>query len=63
VIMSDTLKKNHLGCYGNKDIHIPIEKLMPEGRYIAASSYSITRAIPPENFLDMIETVHTYGRY
>lgn len=36
---------------------------MPEGRYIAASSYSITRAIPPENFLDMIETVHTYGRY
>ncbi len=40
-----------------------LEKLMPEGRYIAASSHSITRAVPPENFLAMIETVHTYGRY
>jgi hypothetical protein len=40
-----------------------LEKLMPGGKYIAASSHSITRAIPPENFLAMIAAVHTYGRY
>lgn len=40
-----------------------LEKLMYGGRYIAASSHSITSAIPPENFLTMIETVHNYGRY
>lgn len=40
-----------------------LERLMSEGRYIAASSHSITHAIPPENFLAMIETIHTHGRY
>jgi len=40
-----------------------LEKLMPGGRYIAASSHSITRAIPPENFMAMIKTVQDYGKY
>lgn len=40
-----------------------LEKLMPAGRYIAASSHSITQAVPPENFLAMVETVHMHGKY
>ena len=40
-----------------------LKKLMPGGRYIAASSHSITKNILPENFMAMIETVHNYGRY
>lgn len=40
-----------------------LERLMPGGRYIAASSHSITSSLPPENFMAMVETVHKYGRY
>ena len=40
-----------------------LERLMPYGRYIAASSHSIMDNVPVENYWAMIETVHEYGRY
>jgi len=40
-----------------------LERLMPGGRYILASSHSIMDNVSPENYLAMIETVHQYGRY
>ena len=46
-----------------RDTEQHLDALMPGGRYIAASSHSITSAVPPENFLAMVETVHSKGRY
>jgi uroporphyrinogen decarboxylase len=40
-----------------------LERLMPGGRYIVASSHSIMDNVPTENYLAMIDTVHEYGRY
>ena len=40
-----------------------LDRLMPGGGYIAASSHSVMDHIPTKNFLAMIETVHEYGRY
>jgi uroporphyrinogen decarboxylase len=40
-----------------------LERLMPGGRYIAASSHSIVDDIPPANFRAMLDTIHEYGRY
>jgi uroporphyrinogen decarboxylase len=40
-----------------------LERLMPGGGYIAASSHSIMDHIPIENYLAMVETVHEFGRY
>lgn len=40
-----------------------LERLMPGGGYVAASSHSIMDHIPTENYLAMVQTVHEYGRY
>ncbi len=40
-----------------------IDRLAPGGGYVVASSHSITDDVPPENYLAMIETAQTYGRY
>jgi len=46
-----------------RDVREHLEKLMPGGRYICSSSHSITDAVKPANFLAMIDTIHTYGKY
>lgn len=38
-------------------------QLAPGGGYVLGSSNSITKGIPPENFVTMIQAVHKYGRY
>jgi uroporphyrinogen decarboxylase len=40
-----------------------VERLGAGGRYVCGSSHSIIDAVPPENFLAMIEACHTYGVY
>jgi len=40
-----------------------LERLMPGGGYIAASSHSVMDHIPTENYLAMVNTVHEHGRY
>jgi len=40
-----------------------IQKLSKYGGYVVSSSHSIVDSVPPENFLAMIEAVHTYGVY
>ena len=68
-----------VGLWGNIDIESPLvhgtpedvdedvkahmEVLKPGGRYIAASSHSITNFIPHGNFVAMINAIHRYGRY
>jgi uroporphyrinogen decarboxylase len=38
-----------------------IERLGTDGRYVCGSSHSIIDAVPPENFLAMVDACHTYG--
>jgi uroporphyrinogen decarboxylase len=38
-------------------------QLGPGGGYVLGSSTSIMEGIPPENFVNMIQAVHKYGRY
>ena len=40
-----------------------IDKLASGGGYVVASSHSITDDVPPENYVAMIETAQTYGKY
>jgi uroporphyrinogen decarboxylase len=58
------------GClaYGSvddavRDTKEHIDRLSANGGYVVSSSHSITEAVRPENYLAMIETAHTYGRY
>jgi uroporphyrinogen decarboxylase len=46
-----------------KDTLAHMEVLKPGGRWIAASSHSITNYIPHENFAAMINAIHRYGVY
>lgn len=46
-----------------KDVIAHMEVLKPGGRYIAASSHSITNFIPHENYIAMLNAIHRYGRY
>ena len=46
-----------------KDVKEHIDKLSPGGGYVLSSSHSIMNHIPHENFLAMIKTCHTYGKY
>jgi len=46
-----------------KDVLEHIKQLAPGGGYVCCSSHSIVDAIPPENFITMIEAVHKYGKY
>lgn len=40
-----------------------IDRIGTDGGLVLASSHSITKNVKPENFLAMIDTAHTYGRY
>lgn len=40
-----------------------IGRLAPGGGYVVCSSHSITDAVPPENYIAMIETAQSYGKY
>ncbi|GAI59793.1 unnamed protein product [marine sediment metagenome] len=40
-----------------------IDRLAPGGGYVVGSSHSITDDVPPENYIAMIETAQTYGKY
>jgi len=44
-----------------EDTREHIERLDIGGRHVCCSSHSITDAVPPENFLAMVEACHTYG--
>jgi uroporphyrinogen decarboxylase len=46
-----------------QEVSEALPALKAGGRYIAASSHSITSAVPPENFLAMLDVVHTEGSY
>ncbi len=46
-----------------KDTKEHIDKLASGGGYVVASSHSITDDVPPENYIAMIETAQTYGKY
>jgi uroporphyrinogen-III decarboxylase len=39
------------------------EVLRPGGRWIAGSSHSITNFVPHENYVAMLNAIHTYGIY
>jgi hypothetical protein len=45
------------------DTRAHLEALAPGGGYVVASSHSITPAVPPENFLAMVEATVRYGSY
>jgi uroporphyrinogen decarboxylase len=45
------------------DTRGPLEALATGGGYLVASSHSITPAVPPENFLAMVEATVRYGSY
>jgi uroporphyrinogen decarboxylase len=38
-----------------------IQRLDVGGRYVCASSHSITNDVPPENFAAMVDACHSYG--
>lgn len=40
-----------------------IDRLAPGGGYVVGSSHSITDDVPSENYIAMIETAQTYGKY
>ena len=40
-----------------------IDRLAPGGSYVVCSSHSITDPVPSENYIAMIETAQTYGKY
>lgn len=40
-----------------------IDRLAPGGGYVVGSSHSITDDVPPENYIAMIETAQSYGKY
>jgi len=40
-----------------------IERLSGNGGYVVSSSHSITEAVRPENFVAMIQTAQTYGKW
>ena len=46
-----------------EDTRKHIDKLAPGGGYVVASSHSITDDVPPQNYIAMIETAQTYGKY
>jgi uroporphyrinogen decarboxylase len=46
-----------------RDTKEHIDRLAPGGGYVVGSSHSITNDVPPENYMAMIETAWTYGKY
>lgn len=46
-----------------KDVKLHIEKLSRNSGYVVSSSSSVTDAIPPENYVAMVEAVMEYGKY
>lgn len=47
----------------DKDVKEHMDVLKPGGRYIAASSHSVTNFVPHENFVAMLNAIHRYGAY
>ena len=45
------------------DVRAHMEVMKPGGRYVAASSHSVTNFVPHENFVAMINAFHRYGCY
>jgi len=46
-----------------KDTREHIDRLSGNGGYVVASSHTITEMVRPENYVAMIETAQTYGRF
>jgi uroporphyrinogen decarboxylase len=46
-----------------RDVIEHMDVLKSGGRYIAGSSHSITNYVPWQNFVAMINSIHTYGVY
>lgn len=46
-----------------RDVKAHMDVLKPGGRYIAASSHSITNFVPHENWIAMINAIRRYGAY
>jgi 5-methyltetrahydrofolate--homocysteine methyltransferase len=47
----------------DKDVKEHMSILKTGGRYIAASSHSVTNFVPHENFIAMLNAIHRYGVY
>jgi 5-methyltetrahydrofolate--homocysteine methyltransferase len=46
-----------------KDVKAHMEAMKPGGGYVCGSSHSIVNYVPHENFIAMLNAIHTYGAY
>ena len=46
-----------------EDVKEHLKYLKPGGGYVCGSSSSLFEGIPPKNYIELVKTVHKYGRY